>query len=219
MNLYQYILEDKKVKWIANLIRVIFFGLFIFVIAKGNMMLWLAFFAASLVLAVLFGRLYCGYACPMNTVMLPAEWISKKLKLSKEAPKWLEKGIFPWVFLVLSVAVMMISKQVLHADLPILIIWVAVSLLITIVFRPYVFHNLICPFGALQTVFGRFAFFSKKVDADKCIGCKKCEAVCPSLSIVVNEDKKATIDKSLCHQCTNCTEVCPTDAISYKKAK
>lgn len=206
-------------KWLANIVRVLFFALFLFVIAKGNMMLWLAFFGVSLILAVVFGRVYCGYVCPMNTVMQPTEWLSKKLKLSKGAPKWLEKGIFPWVFLVLSIALMMVTKKVLNINLPILIIWVVLSALITIVFHPYVFHNLICPFGALQRLFGRFAFFSKNVDADKCIGCKKCESVCPSVAIEVKENKKAVIDKSFCHQCTNCTVACPTNAISYKKVK
>lgn len=204
-------------KYIANIIRVLFFALFVFVVASGNMILWLGFFAVSLILAVVFGRIYCGYICPMNTVMLPAEWISKKLKLSKEAPKWLEKGIYPWIFFGLSIAVMIGFKKAMQINIPILIVWVVLSVLITLVYKPYVFHNLICPFGALQKIFGKFAIFSKRVDADKCIGCKKCESVCPSVAIVVQEDKKAIIDKSLCHQCTNCTEVCPTEAIKYRK--
>ena len=67
-------------KHIVTIIRILFLGLFIILLAKGRIMLWLGLFGASLVAALLFGRVYCGYVCPMNTLMVPAEWISKKLK-------------------------------------------------------------------------------------------------------------------------------------------
>ncbi len=208
-------------KWIATTVRILFLALFLFITLTGNMMLWLGFFGISLLAAIIFGRLYCGYACPMNTVMIPVEWLSKKLHLQRDVtPKLLKKGIFPWVFLVISVAIMLLSKKMLHINLPVLMIWFAVSILVTLIYRPDVFHNLICPFGALQKTFGRFAIFSKKVDESACIGCKLCEKVCPSKAIIVgSENKKAFITTELCHQCTNCTDVCPTAAISYTKRK
>jgi Fe-S-cluster-containing hydrogenase component 2 len=92
------------------------------------------------------------------------------------------------------------------------------SILITFRYKPAVFHNLICPFGALQRSFGRFARLSEKVDKDACVGCKLCEKACPSNAIVVSsEDKKALINTSLCHQCIKCQQVCPKDAIHYSK--
>ena len=208
-------------KWIESIVRVLFLGLFIFLILTGNMMLWLALFGVSLIVAIFFGRLYCGYVCPMNTVMMPVEWLAKKLKLqTSNTPKWLKKGILPWIALGISIGVVLLSKRALHIDLPILLIWLVISILVTIRYKPEVFHNLICPFGILQKLFGRFAFFSKKVDANTCIGCKKCEKVCPSLAIAVVEDnKKAEISTNLCHQCTNCSEICPVSAIKYSKIK
>ena len=155
----------------------------------------------------------------MNTVMIPVEWLSKKLKFqTANAPKWLKNGYFTWISLGVSIVVMMVSKKVLHRDLPVLPFWVVVSVLVTLRYKPEVFHNLICPFGALQRVFGRFAKISEKVDKESCIGCKKCEKVCPSSAIIVNhEDDKAFITTALCHQCTNCQQVCPTHAIRYRK--
>jgi polyferredoxin len=181
--------------------------------------LWLALFAVSLVAALIFGRVYCGYACPMNTLMIPIEWLSKKLKLqTADTPKWLKNGYFTWITLGISVAVMLLSKRLLHVDLPILPFWLVMSILITLRYKPAVFHNLICPFGALQRSFGRFARLSEKVDKDACVGCKLCEKACPSNAIVVSsEDKKAVINTALCHQCIKCQQVCPKDAIHYSK--
>ena len=206
-------------KYITNIIRILFLALFIFLLANGKVLLWLALFAVSLVAALIFGRVYCGYACPMNTLMIPIEWLSKKLKLqTADTPKWLKNGYFTWITLGISVAVMLLSKRLLHVDLPILPFWLVMSILITLRYKPAVFHNLICPFGALQRSFSRFARLSEKVDKDACVGCKLCEKACPSNAILVSsEDKKAMIKTELCHQCTNCRQVCPKDAIHYSK--
>jgi ferredoxin-type protein NapH len=170
---------------------------------------------------LIFGRIYCGYVCPMNTLMIPVEWLSAKLKIqTMNTPKWLQSGYFSWVFLFVSIAAMLISKRLLRIDLPILLLWVIIAVLVALRYRPVVFHNLICPFGALQKTFGQFAKFSVKVDPKGCVGCKLCEKVCPSDSIVVSsDDKKALINTRLCLQCTNCRQVCPKNTIRYSRQK
>lgn len=61
---------------------------------------------------------------------------------------------------------------------------------------------------------------AKKVDAEKCIGCKKCinELGCPALSLSMENNAKGKqiveIDKSLCTGCGLCSGVCPVKAIN-----
>jgi ferredoxin-type protein NapH len=206
----------------ANAVRILFLVLFLALIIQGKMMLWLALFGISLILALFFGRVYCGYVCPMNTLMIPTEALSKKMKLQKvHAPKWLQSGWFAWFALIGSIAVVIIFQRVLHKSIPILPLWMVVSVLVTLRYHPTIFHNYICFFGPLQKIFGGFAFFSKRVSDLACIGCKKCEKPCPSGAIVVNEDnRKAAINTALCYQCYTCKQMCPTNAISYgKKSK
>ncbi|NLW55701.1 MAG: 4Fe-4S binding protein [Firmicutes bacterium] len=206
-------------KNMVTVIRVAFLGLFLFLLAKGKIMLWLGLFAISLVAALFFGRIYCGYVCPMNTLMIPAARLGNKLGFKTEKlPQWLKKNNFSWVFLVLSVAAMLVFKRRLGINLPILPLWLVISIFVTLRYEPQVFHNLICPFGVLQRIFGRFARWSKKVDPKACTGCKRCEKSCPSGAIVVmGADKKGEIDTALCHQCTNCQEVCSQNAIHFGK--
>lgn len=207
-------------KHIGTVIRILFLVIFFVFLVCGKVLLWLVLFGISLLAALIFGRIYCGYVCPMNTMMLPAEWLSKKLGFqTSSTPKWLRNGYFTWITLFVSVAVMILSKRILHMEVPILPFWLVISVLVTLRYRPKIFHNLICPFGALQRTFGRFSPISKRVDQSTCIGCKLCEKACPSDAVtVVGDHKKAVINTSLCHQCTNCQMACPKDAIHYTKS-
>ncbi len=202
-------------KYVIWAIRILFLALFIFLMVTGKMMLWLALYGVSLVLSIFFGRFYCGYICPMNTLMIPVEKLSLKLKIqSDKKPKDIVGKILPWAMLVVTVVIMIMSKKLLKKDIPMLLIWLGLSVLVTLRYKPEVFHNYICPFGALQNVFGRFAIFSHRVKKDTCIGCNLCERACPTSAIKVT-DKKAEITVSDCLQCTNCSEVCPTNTIKY----
>lgn len=200
-----------------KLIQLAFLFIFFFIIAKGNMFIWLGLFLISLIGSVIFGRFYCGYICPMNTVMGATGNLSKKLNWStKSVPKVLQSKYLPWIVLVLMFGTIVLSKKVFHQEVPILIVLMIVSVLVTLRYEEWVFHNHICPYGALLSITGRWARFSTKVEPDLCIGCKKCEKVCPSKSIRVDSiTKVALIDQSTCHQCQACTMVCPKNAIHY----
>ncbi len=205
-------------KYTISIIRFAFLALFIFLITRGMMNLWLILFAISLAIALVFGRLYCGYVFPMNTLMIPTEWLSLKLGLQNlKAPKWLSNGKFGWVMLALSLLSMIFAKRFLGKNIPVLLIWIGLSIIITLRYKPYIFHNLICPFGVVQKLFSKRPMCSERVDADKCNGCTLCERVCPSDAVEVkSESNKAVIDESLCFQCTNCQKICPKNAIEYK---
>ncbi len=204
-------------KYIIHLIRVLFFGLFIFLVTQGKMNVWLLIFALGLFLTIIFGRVYCGYVCVMNTVMVPVSKLSQKLGWqTHNKPKLLSNKIMPWISLIFSIVIVVIGKKVLQKNIPIMFFWILLSILITLRYAPEVFHNHVCPFGALLRITGKLSYFSKRVNKVDCIGCGKCVTVCPSESIELSDIKKAEISTETCHQCTKCTDVCPTNAIGYQ---
>ena len=52
---------------------------------------------------------------------------------------------------------------------------------------------------------------------DKCIGCGKCQQVCPVNAISLTDGKPVWV-KSKCAKCTGCINRCPVSAIQYGKA-
>ncbi len=66
----------------------------------------------------------------------------------------------------------------------------------------------LCPLGAFYALFNRFALYQMDVDKHKCIGCGKCEAVCP-MAVKVTEQ----INCGECIRCGKCKAICPVEAI------
>ncbi len=148
----------------APWIRVLFLALFIFLLRKGFLLLWLATYLVSLVFPLLYGkRFYCLLACPMNTLML---WISKrkgKLGLkNRPAPQWLSGGRFAWASLALTVAVFFISRKVVGKDFPMMVVWMVVASVMALFWHPDAFHDKVCPFGVPQGCLAKVSVLSEE---------------------------------------------------------
>ncbi len=91
-----------------------------------------------------------------------------------------------------------------HWKVAILIVTVVLSILI---FRP--FCKYICPLGAIYALFNRVSVYRYQVSAEKCVGCGKCEQVCP---MQVNPHLEANHPE--CIRCGACKKACKFGAIT-----
>jgi NAD-dependent dihydropyrimidine dehydrogenase PreA subunit len=53
-----------------------------------------------------------------------------------------------------------------------------------------------------------------KLSQEMCIGCSKCQEVCPHQVFRITERKAHIVDLHACLECGACTTNCPVDAIS-----
>ncbi len=128
---------------------------------------------------------FCKYICPAGT---------------------LEGGIF---HVIVNKSLRAVAGALFDWKIAVLAVVVAGSVLI-----PRFFCRYFCPLGAIYALFNRFSLYRLSVDHEKCIGCKKCENVCPMAVDVLNN-----INSAECIRCGKCKAACPTDAIGRASLK
>ena len=78
------------IKRIQTTLQLVFLALFLVLLAKGRVQIWMVVFLGSAIAGLFFGRFYCGWICPMNTVMRFETWLNRKLHIKSLAtPNWL----------------------------------------------------------------------------------------------------------------------------------
>jgi polyferredoxin len=196
--------------------EIVFLAIFAILLFRGSIQLWLAVFAAGAALSLVFGRIYCGYICPMNTLFRPIGWIKKKLGIGAlKTPGFMKRPAFRYVFIVLFFGAMLISKRA-GKELPLPAILTGISLLVVLFFEEALWHNALCPYGTIFSFSSRPAKKGMAIDEAACISCGKCQKVCPSYAIDTLESKKRRIREPDCLVCQSCAEVCSAKAIRYK---
>ena len=202
-------------KVLQRIIQVLFLAIFVFLVAKQKVQLWMALFLVSILASFVFGRLYCGWACPINTVLGPITWVKKKLHIKSLAiPSFLAKTWVRIFTLALFIAVFAFTMKT-GKKLPVLPVLFGLGVFVTLFFPEEFWHRYLCPYGTILSLPSRKATFAMTIDADKCNNCNACSRVCPALAI--GKEDKHFIKKHDCLACMQCERVCKQDAIGFKK--
>lgn len=147
-------------------LRLLFLVLFIALLVSGKLMLWLVLYGTSLLFPLVFGkRIYCMLMCPINTAVSVV--VKAKAKLGKEnrpAPQWLTRKWLPWVTLINTVALFFFFRVKMGKPLPVMLLWILVAITMTLFYHQDVFHDGVCPYGALQRLLAKI---SLKSDANR----------------------------------------------------
>jgi ferredoxin-type protein NapH len=76
-----------------------------------------------------------------------------------------------------------------------------------------------CPLGVassgLHAIGSKIGLFKVKHNEDNCVGCGKCEAVCPTWALT-RDEKKVDINRHVCNTCLECVKVCPQKCFKYE---
>ena len=196
----------------------------------GNYMLLIYLFGFIGVIGVVFGRAFCGWACPIGFLQdifgfLTGKKKIKGLKLKTEIEHKLR--YFKYAVLVGTVVAVYITGRLafteicpiggLTATIPTLIIypggygfgrffWVKILgvilffILIAVSYRGWCKY--FCPFGALIGLFNKISIVHLKVD-NTCTECGLCKKVCPMNIDLTKENRSLE-----CIECFKCVDAC-----------
>jgi polyferredoxin len=181
----------------------------------------------SLLLAIFFGPVFCGWICPLGTVQ---EWVGKlgrklfRRRYNHFVPAKLDDllryaryGILVWVLYVTATSGTLIfeaydpyfalfnfwSSEVAPTALLILAATLVLSVFVE---RPWCKYA--CPYGAVLGLTNLFRVFSIKRAASTCKADGACSIMCP-MNIPV--DNKSVVRDHQCISCLECTSeaICP----------
>jgi polyferredoxin len=180
----------------------------------GPLIVGVVALAIMLVLTILFGRFFCGYACPVGAVQEIAYHAPvPKLRPRQKAAFMVVRGVLFAVFLIMAFVfsasllawfgINDFFSLALTAGSAVFIVVLLVSL---VFYRP--FCRLVCPYGFVLSFGGALSRLRIRRTA-ACIECGKCETACPA------DEAKRDDAKAECYLCGRCTEVCPKGALVY----
>ena len=174
---------------------------------------------ATVVVTLLFGRIYCGVCCPLGILQDVAFALFRH---KSQGVRTKARTIARYVILAAFLAVGLCGLGFSWIEPYGLFGRIATSLWIALTFglaifalaawRGRVWCNWVCPVGTFLGGLSRHALFKLKIDEAKCIGCKQCERTCRASAIRI-DGKGGEINSTLCVQCRDCTVICPKGAI------
>ncbi len=86
---------------------------------------------------------------------------------------------------------------------------ILILLLIWMVFTSRPFCRVLCPLGAIYSLFNKTSLFTMRWDKEACVHCKACATICP-MGVAFYE----TPNSPECIRCLKCRQVCKFGAIS-----
>ncbi len=184
--------------------------------------------------ALLAGRSFCSWVCPMNIITDTALWLRriipwKQTKKYLNIPKKTRIGV-----LILSLVVsafMGVAAFEFVSPISILhrsiiygfgtgIFLVIAIFLFDLVILKYGWCGHLCPLGAFYTLISKKSLISVFHSKDNCTDCLDCKIVCPEQQVLdIINIKDGPIAYGACTNCGRCIEVCPDNALKFSIKK
>ncbi|HUZ18240.1 MAG TPA: 4Fe-4S binding protein [Spirochaetia bacterium] len=185
-----------------------------------------ALLIATVVVALLFRRSFCGNICPLGTLQELAEMARRKLRIRRlELPAGFDRIARYLKYLVL-VAVVALSayfgelvirpydpwvayQHLASAELLTALAAGLVVLVVTLVgsfFSDRFFCKYACPMGAFLGLLGKVGATRIRRDANLCTSCHACDRACP-MNLTIST--ASTVTSAECIACNQCVNSCP----------
>ena len=230
LGIFLFIRKHRYARRIVQLLVGLYMLVYLGLIRRENMQIegfWYYLFtgvfeAATIHYAVaklfgplLFGRGWCGYACWTAMVL---DFLPYKVPVKpRKKIGWIRYITFA-VSLVFVAALFLagtgkIERIMFPAFIAGNLAYYGVGILLAFLFKDNrAFCKYICPITVFLKPMSYFSLVRVKCDKDKCIGCGKCQRVCP-MNVDVTDNSRKRKNGTECILCMECVRNCPKDAL------
>jgi ferredoxin-type protein NapH len=184
--------------------------------------------------AMIGGRVYCSWACPVNMITDAAAWLNRRLDLKKSLS--MSRFTRYWLLGMILFMASMTGTIVWEWGNPVTIFqrgllfgmgmaWVLVAAIFIldtfVVKRGWCGH--LCPVGAFYSLLGFVSFLRvKAAQREQCTDCMDCFTVCPEPQVIRpalkgEQDSSPLILSNNCINCGRCIDTCPHDVFQFSK--
>lgn len=183
--------------------------------------------------ALIGGRMFCSWVCPMNPVTDLANLIGRRMSWFRggnqdDPRKPLPRSARSWLMVLALVLSALLGIAAFEAISPVGMLqrglvfgmglgWWAVAavFLFDLFGQRNGFCGHVCPLGAFYELVGRWSLLRVCHDHQKCTSCWDCLRVCPEIQVLNLVSKgSGSILSGACTNCGRCVEVCHDDALS-----
>jgi Polyferredoxin len=200
-------------------------------VATGSMLLFIALFFLSLVVA----RLWCGWLCPMGAWQEICSPVMKRtvnegrINSVKYLVTVLWLGALAYFFFgaggIRAVDPFFATDHGLSitslATLIVVVVIFTIIFIVAFITGRRGFCHVLCPTAALMIAgrkirnLFRWPALGLSADPARCTDCKKCSKACPMGLDVNAMVRKGEMDSPDCITCASCADVCPQGAVTY----
>ncbi len=180
--------------------------------------------------ALIGGRAFCSWVCPVNIITDAANWTRRKFGFDMVAKKQPStRHLRYWVLVISLIISFFLGLTAFEFVSPISMVhrgiifgmgfgWAAMAILY--LFDLFVLKNgwcgHICPLGGFYSIIGKFRLLKVKHDSVACTGCMNCKVVCPESQVLHMIDKVSIpVTSGECTNCGRCIDVCEDNALGF----
>ena len=179
--------------------------------------------------ALIGGRVFCGWVCPVGLVSDSARWFKHRFKIRGQFDVQ-SAGRFWIMALALPVSVAtgvaafewlspigIVHREIIYGPGLDLAVIVAMLALVDVYVLRGGWCGSLCPLGAFYSLVGHFSLLRVRFSSERCDHCGDCVVVCPEPQVIDYHamTQRGFVDSGDCFNCARCLEVCPRDAYHF----
>jgi len=180
--------------------------------------------------ALIAGRSFCSWVCPLNMVADLASWVRKqlpfnltqRLNVNRNARYWI-LGLSLIVSMFMGVAAFeyispigILHRGIIYGFGTGILIVVAIFIFDLLVLK-HGWCGHLCPLGAFYSLTTKKSLLRIFHTKENCTDCMDCKVVCPEQQVLdIIGKKSGTISYGACTNCARCIEVCPDNALKFQ---